>query len=166
MSEEVRANLAVLVPRLRRFALALCGNREDGDDLVQTACLKALDRAGQYQPGTRLDSWMFRIVQTTFLDERRRRARQGHQAPPEALDTLSDDGAGAKGQDDRLLLARIREAMAELPEEQRLVIGLVAIEGYTYKETAGILDIPVGTVMSRLARARARLLRLTEDGVT
>ncbi|MEL6768572.1 MAG: RNA polymerase sigma factor [Pseudomonadota bacterium] len=166
MTEEIRANLAVLVPRLRRFALALCGNRDEGDDLVQTACLKALDRAGQFQPGTRLDSWMFRIVQTTFIDERRKRSRRGHTAPPEALDTLSDDGRDARSRDDRLLLGRIREAIAELPEEQRLVIGLVAIEGYTYKETAEILDIPVGTVMSRLARARARLLPLTEDQAT
>ncbi|MEM1385231.1 MAG: RNA polymerase sigma factor [Pseudomonadota bacterium] len=165
MSEEIRANLAILVPRLRRFALALCGNRDEGDDLVQTACVKALDRAAQFQPGTRLDSWMFRIVQTTFLDERRKATRRGRQAPPEVLDALSDEGADARRRDDRLLIARIRTEIAKLPEEQRLVIGLVAIEGYTYQETAGILDIPIGTVMSRLARARARLLPLTEDGM-
>ncbi|MEM8596650.1 MAG: RNA polymerase sigma factor, partial [Pseudomonadota bacterium] len=149
--------------RLRRFALALCGNRDEGDDLVQTACMKALDRANQFEPGTRLDSWMFRIVKTTFLDDRRKKARRGHQAPPETLDTLSDEGREAGRFDDRLLLASLRDAIAALPEEQRLVIGLVAIEGYTYKEAAAVLDIPVGTVMSRLARARARLLPLTED---
>ncbi|MEL6219883.1 MAG: RNA polymerase sigma factor [Pseudomonadota bacterium] len=165
MSEEIRANLAILVPSLRRFALSLCGNRDEGDDLVQTACLKALDRAKQFEPGTRLDSWMFRIVQTTFLDTRRMSARRGPAAPPEALEALSDDGRDARRSEDRLLLGRIREAVGDLPEEQRLVIGLVAIEGYTYKETAEILDIPVGTVMSRLARARARLLPLTEGSV-
>ncbi|MEM9762786.1 MAG: RNA polymerase sigma factor [Pseudomonadota bacterium] len=166
MSEEIRANLAVLVPRLRRFALALCRNQDEGDDLVQTACMKALDRAEQFKPGTRLDSWMFRIVQTTFLDQRRKHARRGHEAPPETLDTLSDEGREARRFDDRLVLGRIREAIGALPEEQRLVIGLVAIEGYSYKEAAAVLDIPVGTVMSRLSRARARLLPLTEDGVT
>ncbi|MEL6337017.1 MAG: RNA polymerase sigma factor [Pseudomonadota bacterium] len=166
MTEEIRANMAVLVPRLRRFALALCGNRDEGDDLVQTACMKALDRAAQFQPGTRLDSWMFRIVQTTFLDQRRKHARRGYEAPPEVLETLSDEGREAGRFDDRLVLTRVREAIAALPEEQRLVIGLVAIEGYSYKETAEILDIPVGTVMSRLSRARARLLPLTEDRVT
>ncbi|MEO0821692.1 MAG: RNA polymerase sigma factor [Pseudomonadota bacterium] len=166
MTDEIRANLAVLVPRLRRFAMALCGNRDDGDDLVQTACMKALDRAAQFEPGTRLDSWMFRIVQTTFLDQRRKLARRGQEAPPEALDALSDEGREAGRHVDRLLLASLRERIAELPEDQRLVLGLVAIEGYTYKETAEILDIPVGTVMSRLSRARARLLPLTEDGVT
>ncbi len=166
MTDEIRANLAVLVPRLRRFALALCGNRDDGDDLVQAACVKALDRAAQFEPGTRLDSWMFRIVQTTFLDQRRKLAGRGHDAPPQTLDQLSDEGREAGRHEDRLLLARLREGIAGLPEEQRLVIGLVTLEGYTYKETAEILDIPVGTVMSRLARARARLLPLTEDGVT
>jgi RNA polymerase sigma-70 factor (ECF subfamily) len=166
MTDEIRGNLAVLVPRLRRFAWALCRNRDEGDDLVQTACMKALDRAEQFEPGTRLDSWMFRIVQTTFLDLCRKRARRGSEAPAETLDTISDDGREARRFDDRLVLGRIREAIAALPEEQRLVIGLVAIEGYTYKEAAEMLDIPVGTVMSRLARARARLLPLTEDSVT
>lgn len=166
MTEEIRANLAVMVPRLRRFALALCGNRDEGDDLVQTACMKALDRAAQFEPGTRLDSWLFRIVQTTFLDQRRKLARRGREAPPETLDTISDEGRDAGRQEHRLLLARLRDEIAGLPEEQRLVIGLVAIEGYTYKEAAEVLGIPVGTVMSRLARARARLLPLTEDGMT
>ena len=63
MSDEIRAEIAALVPRLRRFAYAICGNRQEGDDLVQTACLKALSRLEQYQRGTRLDSWMFRIIQ-------------------------------------------------------------------------------------------------------
>ncbi|MEO1533408.1 MAG: RNA polymerase sigma factor [Pseudomonadota bacterium] len=166
MTDEIRADLAALVPRLRRFALALCRNQDEGDDLVQTACMKALDRAEQFEPGSRLDSWMFRIVQTTFLDQRRKLARRGREAPPETLDALSDEGREAGRFDDRLLLARVREAIAALPEEQRLVIGLVAVEGYTYKEAAEVLDIPVGTVMSRLSRARARLLPLTEDSVT
>ena len=163
MSDEIKREIAALVPRLRRFAYTLCGNREEGDDLVQTACVKALGRLEQYQAGTRLDSWMFRIVQTSHIDQIRRRQRQGGPVDPEAVERLSDGGRAAGQSEHRLLLARLRRAIAELPEEQRAVMALVAIEGYAYKEAAAILETPVGTVMSRLARARARLLPLMEE---
>ena len=163
MSEDIRGEIAALVPRLRRFAYAICGNRDEGDDLVQTACVKALSRLEQYQPGTRLDSWMFRIIQTTFIDSTRRRKRRGEQSDPEVLERISDDGRGADQNEHRLLLARVREAIAGLPEEQRAVIALVAIEGYSYKEAAAALEAPMGTIMSRLARARARLLPLISE---
>lgn len=163
MSEDIRARLAEIAPRLRRFAHALCGSRDDGDDLVQAACVKALSRLDQYTPGTRLDSWMFRIVQTTHLDEIRRRRRAGPQDGEDAVGRLSDGGLAADRAEHRLLLARVREAVAGLPPEQRAVLALVAIEGRSYREAAEILGTPVGTVMSRLSRARARLLPLIED---
>ena len=163
MSHEVKAEIAALVPRLRRFAYALCGNRDEADDLVQTACVKAIGRLDQYQPGTRLDSWMFRIVQTSHIDAMRRRQRREVPADPEALKRLSDGGSAADGHEHRVLLTRLRNAIATLPEEQRAVVALVAIEGYAYKEAADILDIPIGTIMSRLARARARLLPLIAE---
>ena len=163
MTGDLRDEIAALVPRLRRFAYAICGNREEGDDLVQTACLKALSRSEQYQPGTRLDSWMFRIIQTTFIDSKRRHKRRGEQSDPEVLERLSDGGLSADQSEHRLVLARVREAMERLPEEQRAVIALVAIEGYSYKEAAAALETPVGTIMSRLARARARLLPLVAE---
>ena len=149
------ADIADLVPCLRRFAGTLCGNRADADDLVQIACEKALTRLHQFQPGTRLDSWMIRIVQTSFIDGLRAGRRVGTPAQPETLERLTDDGLGARRGDDRLHLIEVRRAVAGLPPEQRAVLALVAIESYSYKEAAEILDTPVGTVMSRLSRARS-----------
>ena len=163
MSEQLKAEIAALVPRLRRFAYAISGSREEGDDLVQTACVKALSRIDQYRPGTRLDSWMFRIVQNTHIDAMRSRKRFQGSSDPEVLERLSDEGREADRNEHRLLLAKARSAIAALPEQQRAVIALVAIEGYSYKEAAAILDTPVGTVMSRLNRARASLLPLMAE---
>ena len=163
MSEQLKAEIAALVPRLRRFAYAISGSREEGDDLVQTACVKALSRIDQYRPGTRLDSWMFRIVQNTHIDAIRSRKRFQSSSDAEALERLSDEGREADRNEHRLLLAKARTAIAALPEQQRAVIALVAIEGYSYKEAAAILDTPVGTVMSRLNRARASLLPLMAE---
>ncbi len=166
MSDEIKAEIAALVPRLRRFAYTLCGNRDEGDDLVQMACVKALTRLDQYRPGTRLDSWMFRIVQTTHIDAVRTRKRRGGETDPEVLERLSDEGRGADQSEHRMLLARVRAAIAALPDEQRVVMALVAIEGYSYKEAAAILDAPIGTIMSRLNRARARLLPLMGESAS
>lgn len=162
MSETIRQDLIAMLPKIRRFACALAGNLSEGDDIAQTACEKALARADQFQPGTRFDSWIYRIVQTTFLDTRRRYEHRFARSGDDALAALSDSGQGAARAGDRLLLARVRKAMAELPEDQRAVLALVAIEGLGYKEAAEILDVPVGTVMSRLARARAKLKPLQE----
>lgn len=164
MTEGLKEEIAALVPRLRRFAHALCGDRDEGDDLVQTACLKALTRLDPYRPGTRLDSWMSRIVHTGFLDEVRRRGRRATAPDAEAVGRASDDGRAAAGQDHRLQLDRVRAAMAALPRDQRAVLALVAIEGCTYHEAAETLEVLVGTVMSRLARARARLMPLNAEG--
>jgi len=164
MTKGPRDEIAGLVPRLRRFAHALCGDREQGDDLVQAACLKALTRLDQYRPGTRLDSWMFRIVHTGFLDEARRRSRRATEPDAEAVALASDGGRAADRPAHRLQLDRVRAAMAALPADQRAVLALVAIEGCSYRETAETLDIPIGTVMSRLARARATLMPLNAEG--
>jgi RNA polymerase sigma-70 factor (ECF subfamily) len=163
MTDEVNSGIAALVPRLRRFAYALTGNRDQGDDLVQTACVKALDRRHQFKPGTRLDSWMFRIVQTSFLDDVRLRRRQRPVSDPGAIDFLSDDGQGQRRAESRVDLVRVRREMAALPDEQRVVLILVAIEGFSYRETADTLGVPIGTVMSRLARARSRLSALNQE---
>lgn len=152
-----QADLVALVPRLRRFALSLAGNRQDADDLVQAACEKALRNAAQFVPGTRMDSWMYRIIQNLWLDDRRKSARHGAAVDPdEAL--LSDDGKAASLPQDRMMLAQTRKAMGELPEGQREVLALVAIEGLSYREVAETLQVPIGTVMSRLSRAREALL--------
>lgn len=163
MYDDIKVEMVALVPRLRRFAFSISGSRDEGEDLVQAACIKALDRLDQYQPGTRLDSWMFRIVQTTWIDRVRSRNRRGEVADPDVLARVSDQGRGARTAENRLTLARVRQAMGTLPEDQRVVLTLVAIEGYSYKAAAEALEIPVGTVMSRLARARSKLLPLLKE---
>ncbi|SEA50647.1 RNA polymerase sigma factor [Rubrimonas cliftonensis] len=162
MTEDVREQIAALTPRLRRFAWALTGSRDEGDDLVQAGCLKALGALAQYEPGTRLDAWMFRILRTGWIDRARYRARRPQISDPETLEALSDGGVGAREAQARLDLARVRAMMADLPDEQREVLSLVAIEGLSYREAAEVIGAPVGTVMSRLSRARARLTAMME----
>lgn len=154
---ELQTELIKLVPRLRRFAYSLTGNRADGDDLVQATCEKALRNAEQFRKGTRLDSWLYRIAQTLWIDDRRRHQTRGTIVDPDEAG-LSDGGKGAALPEDRMMLARVRRAMDSLPDDQRAVIALVGVEGFSYKETAETLDLPLGTVMSRLSRARAALL--------
>jgi RNA polymerase sigma-70 factor (ECF subfamily) len=156
-SDAFRRELVAMVPRLRRFALSLAGNRQDADDLVQAACEKALRNWAQFVPGSRFDSWMYRIVQTVWIDDRRRQAHRRDPVDPAEI-SISDDGLGASLPEDRMMLAQARAAMADLPEGQREVLALVAIEGLSYRETADTLGLPIGTVMSRLSRAREALL--------
>lgn len=157
MKDNFLRNLVDVVPKLRRFALSLTGNRQDADDLVQAACEKALRNAAQFQDGTRMDSWMYRIVQTLWLDDRRRARVRGVAIDPDDV-ALSDGGKAAALPGDRMMLAKTRAAMAQLPEGQRAVLSLIGIEGLSYREAAEALDIPIGTVMSRLSRAREALL--------
>jgi RNA polymerase sigma-70 factor (ECF subfamily) len=145
-----------LLPRLRRFAVALTGDLDQADDLVQEACMRALSRVEQWQPGTRLDSWMYRIAQNLWLDRMRAKKVRGEQVDVESAEAL----AGPDGRvvvESRLTLNAVSAAMAQLPDEQRLLIALVCIDGLSYKEAAEITETPIGTVMSRLARARREL---------
>jgi RNA polymerase sigma-70 factor (ECF subfamily) len=151
--------IAALLPRLRRFARALTFNREDADDLVQVAVERALGRTEQYEPGTRLDSWMFRIVKNAWIDEVRSRVRRTELfVPEEAGEQVGDNFADAHQQ--RLA---IEKAVSMLSDEHRLVVGLVLIDGLAYKEAAEVLEIPIGTLTSRLARAREALQELLSD---
>ncbi|WP_347330367.1 RNA polymerase sigma factor [Marinimicrobium locisalis] len=156
MTLDFRSQLVALLPRLRRFALGLTANREEADDLVQAACEKALSKEHQWQPGSRLDSWVYRIIQTQRIDHLRREKRApvslDDEGMPEREDTRSADRAE---QED--LLQHTLKALEALPEEQRAVMVLVVVEGYSYREVAEQLGIPRGTVMSRLARARLRV---------
>jgi len=160
-----RAELISLLPRLRRFAHGLTHDSHLADDLVQAACLKALERWHQWQPGTSLASWMFRIVQTTWLDDHRARQRQKTEA-------LDDEMPDLPGEDGRVVLEQrsqarhLRQLIEQLPDDQRVVLMMVTVEGFSYKDTADALGIPLGTVMSRLSRARIRLtdaLNVTGD---
>lgn len=160
VNEAVHAELVALLPRLRRFARGLAGTADQADDLVQAACERALSRIQQWTPGTRLDSWMFRIIQTIWLDERRAlkvRAGGGTVEAEDAGAELSADGV--REMEAHITFDAVRRAMVRLPEEQQAVLMLVCVEGQTYKEAADTLSIPIGTVMSRLARARLALIR-------
>ena len=156
MTDELRTRMVELLPRLRRFAVALTGDLDQADDLVQEACMRALSRVEQWQPGTRLDSWMYRIAQNLWLDRMRAKKVRGEQVDVESAEAL----AGPDGRvvvESRLTLNAVSAAMAQLPDEQRLLIALVCIDGLSYKEAAEITETPIGTVMSRLARARREL---------
>ena len=156
MTDEFRTRMVEVLPRLRRFAVALTGDLDQGDDLVQETCMRALSRVEQWQPGTRLDSWMYRIAQNLWLDRMRARKVRGVQVDVEAAEML----AGPNGRvvvESRLTLDAVGTAMAYLPEDQRVLVALVCIDGLSYKEAAEITQTPIGTVMSRLARARREL---------
>lgn len=156
MKQDVRRQIVELLPRLRRFARVLTGNAERGDDLVQETCLRALSRAGQWQPGTRLDSWLYRIAQNIWLDQVRASKVRGEIVDIDATHDL----VGADGRqvtEGLLTLNDVNGAIARLPPEQRIIVALVCVDGLSYKETAETLDVPIGTVMSRLARARSTL---------
>lgn len=156
MRDDVRNEIVSLLPRLRRFAVALTGSADQADDLVQEACARALSRIDQWQEGTRLDSWMFKIAQNIWYDRARALRARGEQVAVEDVGEIEGPDGRAIA-DSRLTLAAVRAGMARLPVEQREVIALVCIEGASYKEAASILDVPIGTVMSRLARGRAAL---------
>ena len=156
----LRAEIAALLPRLRRFARSVTHHREDADDLVQIAVERALKHLDQWQDGTRLESWLFRIMKNAWIDEVRARSRRDEVlAPEEAGEHVGHSETGSR--DIRL---SIEKAMARLPEEQRIAVSLVLVEGLPYKEAAEVLDIPIGTLTSRLARGRDALQAMLGDG--
>jgi RNA polymerase sigma-70 factor (ECF subfamily) len=147
--------LPEMLPRLWNFALRISGNQHDAEDLVQRACLRALERAHQLQPDTTPLSWMFSIVHSTWINELRARSvrnRSGMDWDDDLLETVADPYACTPEQN--VLNGQILSAVQRLPEAQRVVMLLVAIEGLSYKEAAEALDLPIGTIMSRLSRAR------------
>ena len=153
------AELAAVWPRLRRLAHALARNPADADDLAQMAAEKAFKSFSQFQPGTNFDSWMFRICRTVWIDMIRSGTRRAaHEAPPEAGEKAGFDPRPAT--EAAIDLATAMAAMQRLPEEQREVVALILIDGCGYREAADILDQPIGTVSSRLARGRQALLSL------
>jgi RNA polymerase sigma-70 factor, ECF subfamily len=151
--------LVSMLPRLRRFARSLTGSAVEAEDIVQTGCIKALRNRDSFTPGTRFDSWLFRILQNTWRDELRRRAVRPEGTSVE-LDCDVPDEVDRLG--DRATLAAVRRAMALLPEEQREALALVSVEGLPYAEAAAILEVPIGTLMSRVSRGRQRLRRLVD----
>jgi RNA polymerase sigma-70 factor (ECF subfamily) len=154
--------LGALLPRLRRFAHALSRNSADADDLTQAAVERALLSKAQWQAGTRLDSWCYRIMRNLWIDTVRARGRREKmEAPPEEAETVGEDPRQAM--DAAVDLKRIMAAMERLPEEQREVVALILIEGFGYREVSEMLDLPIGTVSSRLVRGRIALLAMVGE---
>lgn len=160
---DIRAAMVALHPRLRRFAFGLTGSADEADDLVQAAFERALTRLHQWQPGTRLDSWMYRIVHSIRINRlKAERVRGSHL---ERVDPDSQTGSdGRHDMEMSLTLESIRRFLQRLPEEQRSAVLLVTVEGLSYKEAAETLGVPIGTVTSRLARARMAIAEFV-DGV-
>ena len=147
--------LVAVLPRLRRFARGLSGSGADADDLVQAACERALARQHQFQEGTRFDSWMFRIVQTIWIDQVR--SREVRKENGDVAEERLGSDEPVRRVEARLALDEVRRAVGRLPPDQRAALLLVTVEGLTYKEAAEVAQVPVGTIMSRLARARIAL---------
>jgi RNA polymerase sigma factor (sigma-70 family) len=158
-SETFESELTQLLPRLRRFAFALSRNGADADDLAQTTVERALRSRDQWQPGTRLDSWLYRIMRNLWIDTVRARGRRDrHEAPEDAAKDVGDDPREAMHAS--MELQRAMSAMERLPDEQREVVALILIEGFGYREVSEMLDLPIGTVSSRLVRGRMALLEM------
>lgn len=153
-----------LLPRLRRFARALTGNMADADDLVQSACEKAFQRMDQLREDVLLDRWMFAIVQNAWRDDRRSaRVKSPHDDVSEMIDLVGEDGRETT--DRRSEMTELRRAVDMLPLEQREVVSAVILEGLAYREAAELLNVPIGTVMSRLSRARGAIAQTLTGGL-
>jgi RNA polymerase sigma-70 factor (ECF subfamily) len=143
-----------LLPRMRRFALSLSGAEQDADDLVQSAIERALRHQNSWKDGTRLDYWMYKIIQNLWIDEIRARRRR-----PDPIETapemIGEDGRDVAAA--RIDLSAARQAFTLLTEDQRTVLTLIVLDGMSYQDAANTLGVPIGTIMSRLARARAAL---------
>jgi RNA polymerase sigma-70 factor (ECF subfamily) len=153
--------IAEQIPKLRRYARALLGDPIRADDLVQEALVRALSRSHLWQPGTDIRAWMFTILHNVHVNnQRQRRHRDDYQE-------LSDDRpemATPATQERTLEMRDLARGLQLLPAPQREVVLLVGLEGMNYKQVAAVLDIPIGTVMSRLHRGREALRRLMTDG--
>jgi RNA polymerase sigma-70 factor (ECF subfamily) len=160
MPAAIGQELVALLPRLRRFALVLCRSQPLADDLVQGACERALANAGSWTPGTKFDAWMFRILRNYWIDHLRRMRTEG-KTEDVSMQTqlIGDPGEGPIL--NRLVLSEVQRAIDSLPLEQREVLVLVCADDLSYREVAEVLGVPIGTVMSRLARARKRLMEMT-----
>ena len=156
---EISDQIVELLPRLRRFARSLSRNQHDADDLVQSVVERAWRHLDQLKPGANLGSWMFGIMKNAWIDNRRAMQRRGEVALPED----SGEHPAVTPMDANASLWSVSEAMDKLPEEQRLAVALVLVEGMSYKEASELLEIPMGTLTSRLARGRTALAAALGD---
>jgi RNA polymerase sigma-70 factor (ECF subfamily) len=156
VDESVRQEILGAVPGLRAFAISLCGNVDRADDLVQEALLRALANIHSFQPGTNMSAWLFTILRNHFRSEYRKRRREVEDADGHYAESLTSHPE----QHGQLELNEFREALSKLPEEQREALILVGASGFSYEEAAEICGCAIGTVKSRVNRARTRLAEL------
>jgi RNA polymerase sigma-70 factor (ECF subfamily) len=158
----VETGLPPLLKRLWRYGLVLSGDTDTANDLVQATCLRALERCEQFEPGTQLIRWTYTILSSIWKNELRSRSvRQGQGFVDPEIALVTD---GVSEQDMNILVRQVLKEVEQLPEAQRETVFLVYGEGLAYREAADVLDVPVGTVMSRLAAARGKLASLKDKG--
>lgn len=163
--ESLKTEMIRLLPKLRSFALRLCRNPDQADDLVQTTCERAIRSLDQFDPATRLDSWMFRILQNLYLNSLRDSANRSRLFDLAMMD-LEESYDGAKAAASSLELKKVQSFIGQLDEDNRQVLLKIAVEGRSYKDVAEELGVPIGTVTSRLARARLKLREWLETKST
>jgi RNA polymerase sigma-70 factor (ECF subfamily) len=153
MSEAFKSDLLAAIPSLRAFAVSLAQNSDRADDLVQETLVKAWDKQASFQPGTNLKAWLFTILRNEFYSQMRKRGREVQDSEGAMTARL----AVHPSQEGKLDLDDFRKALQQLPEDQREAIILIGASGFSYEEAAEICDCAVGTIKSRVSRARARL---------
>lgn len=158
-TEELRDGIIATLPRLRRFARSLTREPQDADDLVQITVERALGRADQFRMGSHLAGWLFGILRNAWIDEcRSRQRREPSRMSEELAESVGDPAADSQAE-----LVCVQDALLQLPEEQRLAVSLVLIEGFSYKEAAEIMSVPIGTLTSRLSRGREALQEMLSE---
>jgi len=152
----IRDQVLATVPSLRAFAISLCGHVDRADDLVQETLLRALAHIDSFQPGTNMPAWLFTILRNLFRSEYRKRRREVEDADGRYAETLKSHPE----QTGRVEFSEFREALAKLPSDQREALILVGASGFSYEDAAGICGCAVGTIKSRVNRARSKLSAL------
>lgn len=152
------ASMTEQLPHLRRYAMVLCRHRDQADDLVQEALLRAIDHLHQFRPGTNLRAWLFTILRNAHLNNCRRNQRYGVTSIDERPGAFEQPAPSAQA--DVVALKELERCMLAIPDEQREALLLVVVEGMTYEEAAEVMVVPIGTIRSRVSRARRALLHL------
>jgi RNA polymerase sigma-70 factor, ECF subfamily len=162
MDEQLRKTVLGAVPSLRAFAISLCGNVDRADDLVQETLLRAIANINSFQPGTNMSAWLFTILRNHFRSEYRKRRREVEDSDGRYAETLKSQPE----QYGRVEFREFREALTQLPADQREALVLVGASGFSYEEAAHICGCAVGTIKSRVNRARTRLAELMSIDAT
>jgi RNA polymerase sigma-70 factor, ECF subfamily len=156
LDDQTRDSILAAIPNLRAFAISLSGNVDRADDLVQETILRALANIDSFQPGTNMPAWLFTILRNLFRSEYRKRRREVEDATGMYAESMKSQPEQAS----RLEFEELRTALAQLPDDQREAVILVGASGFSYEEAAAICECAVGTIKSRVNRARNRLAEL------